>query len=436
MGSSALSATNVPQTTIDAIDRNFQQQRDKVAVLRQRAAAQNTDRVRALDDLVPLLFPHTVYKSYPAQLVDNGRWPMMNRWLETLSTHKINVDVAGVADVDGWLARLAAAGHFVAPSSGTSGKSSFIDKTGPDIDAIMKNHVATLAAAGVAADKSWHVVSLSPVSANIVATRMRDLLDANFARPDNLPAPKAPPETEGPLAFMSRMIRMRRAMAEGTASPDEIAALKQEQDRRAAETNRQLEFIVDRVLERRSEKMLFGSMMAFAWRFVEALRARGIKPGDITGENVIYMAGGTKGVELPPNHIEQIQAMLNITPARFVQLYSMQEINLAMWKCAAERYHAPDDLVLMVLDEPGEKLAPIIDGQVDGRAAFFDLTVEARWGGIISGDYIRADYRTCPCGRPGPTVFPDITRYMNKVDGDKISCAGTMDAYVRGSIED
>jgi hypothetical protein len=30
----------------------------------------------------------------------------------------------------------------------------------------------------------------------------------------------------------------------------------------------------------------------------------------------------------------------------------------------------------------------------------------------------------------------DITRYSETIDGDKITCAGTMDAYVRGFLSD
>jgi hypothetical protein len=128
--------------------------------------------------------------------------------------------------------------------------------------------------------------------------------------------------------------------------------------------------------------------------------------------------------------------MLNIAPGHFVQMYSMQEINLAMARCTAGRYHVGPELVLLVLDDAGEALARPSDGEVTGRAAFLDTTVDARWGGIITGDNIRADFKPCPCGAPGPTVHHDISRYANKVDGDKITCAGTMDAYVRGFIDD
>jgi hypothetical protein len=33
-------------------------------------------------------------------------------------------------------------------------------------------------------------------------------------------------------------------------------------------------------------------------------------------------------------------------------------------------------------------------------------------------------------------VFPDIVRFANLTDGDKITCAGTMDAYVRGFVNE
>jgi hypothetical protein len=95
------------------------------------------------------------------------------------------------------------------------------------------------------------------------------------------------------------------------------------------------------------------------------------------------------------------------------------------------------DLQLVLLDEPAEQLVPIgDDGRAEGRAAFFDFTVDGRWGGTISGDQIQVDHNECSCGRPGPTVARTITRFANKADGDKITCAGTMDAYVRGFVQD
>jgi hypothetical protein len=431
-----MSEVGTGHEAIAAIGQRFDEHLSAVPVLRQRAAAENVSAIRCLEDLVPLLFPHTVYKSYPASLVDNGRWAQMNRWLDSVSARRVDVDVTGVENVDDWLARLATAGHYVSQSSGTTGKSSFLNKSQADLEATAANHIALLTEKGIVPDNSWHTLGFGAAPANILARHMQGVLQRNFSRPDNLPAYPAPPPTESHHAYMSRLSRVQRALADGTASPDEVAAVKAEQASRQAEAEKVLSYYVDQVMARRSEKMLFGTMMSLAWRFVEELRARGVKPGDITGENAVYMAGGTKGVVLPPDHEAQICAMLNVPRERFVQLYSMQEINIAMPKCSAGRYHTRPDLVLLVLDEPGEKLAEVSDGHAEGRAAFFDLTVDARWGGTMSGDFIRAQLDGCPCGAAGPSISPEITRFANKVDGDKITCAGTMDAYVRGFIEE
>jgi hypothetical protein len=85
------------------------------------------------------------------------------------------------------------------------------------------------------------------------------------------------------------------------------------------------------------------------------------------------------------------------------------------------------------VDTLQEALAPIADAQTEG-GAFFDFRVEGRWGGTISGDEISADLGTCRCGQSGPSVFPDIVRYANLADGDKTTCAGTMDAYARSFV--
>jgi len=35
---------------------------------------------------------------------------------------------------------------------------------------------------------------------------------------------------------------------------------------------------------------------------------------------------------------------------------------------------------------------PFADGEYEGRAAFFDLSLDGRWGGVISGDKISIDF--------------------------------------------
>jgi len=421
---------------VAALDARFQVRRAQVPLLEKRAGEEGITRIRSLDELVPVLFPHTVYKSYPESFVDRGKWKQLNKWLDSLSTHRVTVAVDGIADVDGWIDRLATAGHFVSVSSGTTGKSSFLNKSQADRDATTHDQLDALAAVGVKPDRSWHFIPLAPDTGNPSARVMHDVFLEHVARVDNIPYFESSAAPGGQHASMARMISLRRAMADGTAAPSAVAAADEDAARRRADTDALLAHYADQMLEHRDDRFFLGSYMALAWRFVEVLRARGVQPGDLRGANALFIAGGTKGADLPPDYEPQILATLHVDPARFLHRYSMQELNVGLAKCVAGRYHPAPDLVVLVLDDAGEQLAPVSDGQAEGRAAFFDFTVDGRWGGTISGDRVRVDVGQCACGRPGPTVAPDIVRYAGLADGDKITCAGAMDAYVRGIVDE
>jgi len=419
-----------------ALDRRFQERREQVPLLRTRADDEGVKEIRSLEDLVPLLFPHTIYKSYPASFVDRGKWTQMNRWLDSLSTRRVDADVNGVADVDGWIERLADAGHFVSVSSGTTGKSSFLNKSQTDRDATKQDQLDALAAIGVLPDHSWHFIPLAPDTGNPSARVMHHVFLDHVARPDNIPYYASGAAPDGQHASMARMTSLRRAIADGTAAPSDIVAADEDAARRRADTDALLAHYADQMLEHRDERFFLGSYMALAWRFVEVLRSRGVAPGDLTGENALFIAGGTKGADLPPDHEQQILATLHVDPGRFLHRYSMQELNVGLAKCTASRYHPASELVVLVLDDAGEQLADVSEGESEGRAAFFDFTIDGRWGGTISGDRIRLGIGPCACGRPGPTVAADVVRYANLADGDKITCAGAMDAYIRGFVDD
>jgi hypothetical protein len=54
-------------------------------------------------------------------------------------------------------------------------------------------------------------------------------------------------------------------------------------------------------------------------------------------------------------------------------------------------------------------------------------------GGVITGDRIKLSYDPCPsCGNAGPSIEDSVARMKDIEGDDKITCAGTVDAYVRG----
>lgn len=424
------------QTRIEELNARFRERRAQVPVLAQRAEDLGIGELRHDDDVVPLLFPHTTYKSYPETLVSRGMWPQLNRWLDSLSVHRVEVDVSGVEDVDTWIERLEGAGHLVTGSSGTSGKASFLNKSPADRSASLEDFIGCMTGIGLAPAPVWHVIPTGPETGVKSHLIMRDLLVRSYGRPDAIAIPPAGART-GHYRYMARLAAMRKAMADGTARPDDVAAFQAESSERQKANDERLGYFAQQVLEHRDDPMLFSAMFPSLYRLVELLREQGATPGDLSAENALTTGGGLKGMALPPDYREQCFAMLNLAPERFLHYYSMQELNVRMPKCPeAGRYHVPRTLALFVLDKEGEMLAAVSDGQAEGRAAFFDFTVDGRWGGTMSGDKVIAEFGTCACGRPGPTILDDISRFSDLADGDKITCAGTMDAYVRGFIEE
>ncbi|MEX1147979.1 MAG: hypothetical protein WEB93_06325, partial [Sphingomonadales bacterium] len=107
-------AAQIEEMQLEATRELVRERCAQIPVLRRRAEETGIAEIRSFHDLVPLLFSHTSYKSYPASFVERGQWGKMLKWLNTLSTADASdVDVEGVVTVDDWIARLRDAGHCV-----------------------------------------------------------------------------------------------------------------------------------------------------------------------------------------------------------------------------------------------------------------------------------------------------------------------------------
>ena len=116
-------AEDMAELQLEAAREAFADHRERIPLLRTRAEETGVREVTGLDDLVPLLFSHTSYKSYPVSLITAGRWDRLLRWYSTVSVVEPDeVDVDGVRDIDEWTERITAAGHRPYITSGTSGK--------------------------------------------------------------------------------------------------------------------------------------------------------------------------------------------------------------------------------------------------------------------------------------------------------------------------
>jgi hypothetical protein len=415
-----------------AANERFAEQRQCVRALDLRASDLGIERINDRTDLVPLLFAHSVYKSYPESFVTQGRWKNMSAWLNTVATGAItDVDVDGCLDVDDWLDRLEDAGYHVVVSSGTSGKNSFLVM---DDDDMRFNAKISPALFGypykVPRDAGMPVTLLAPGK-----VRMRYVFGLRayaevFGRPGAVHSLTDEPVM---VADTLKQATIRRAMADGTATPSEISGYEKEMGARATAMSDNITTLVERVIGYRHQPQILLGPWAMAWRLMETARAAGVPDGDFHPDSVITIAGGLKGLSLPEDYHQQMDRFLG--PVHRPKLYAMSEQSIIAPMCEAGQYHWPKAIELFILDETGERLADIdSSGQVTGRVGAYDPIWSSRWGGIITGDRVTANYRMCACGRPGPTIEDSIARYseLSPAGDDKLTCGGTIEQYIRG----
>ena len=108
----------------------FESQAPKIPPLKKLAELQGVDRVNVLDDLAPLLFRHTIYKSYPISMVTRGRFDLLTKWLDGLSVHDLSgVDASQCDSFDSWFVALEAQSPLrPIHSTGTTGKLSVMPR--------------------------------------------------------------------------------------------------------------------------------------------------------------------------------------------------------------------------------------------------------------------------------------------------------------------
>jgi hypothetical protein len=353
--------------------------------------------------------------------------------LRTVSTYPLDdTDLTDIRDVDHWIERLEEAGHPVSCSSGTTGKSAMLVASRDDLVFTAQDSVDACAwGTGVPPEQDRHVFSLAPVATVPRNIAIMERLKEAFGRPDSkLFRYPVPPITVGSI---TRMIALRKAIAEGTAMPDEIAEYEETGARREKALDEAVNVTVDALLEVRTEKLFLLGLWGNMHKVAVAMRERGYGAKDFHPDNLMYVGGGLKREQLPPDYREFVRGTFNIRDGRNFQLYGMQELGSVKVRCQeGGRYHAPPWMVCLPLNKEGDALLPMDQGEVECRAAFFDLSMDGRWGGVISGDRMEIDFGPCACGARSPSIRDNIVRYADLEGDDKIGCAGTIEAYVRG----
>lgn len=420
----------------------FDALRDRVPVLRKLAEEQDVAHIASLDDVVPLLFPHTVYKSYPFSVIERNQFDRLTRWLGGLTACDVShVDHSGVDSIDAWIQRLDSSTDLrVLHTFGTSGKLSFMPRTASQW--VEANRLTTNCV------RDWHGADSGPDLASarmpMVQPGYRHGAGATYRGVGQMVERWAGGDDNAlflyPNEYFSADIaslagRLRAAEARGeqgqlSLSPSLLARREEFAAREQMRPQRMRAFLDTAMRRYGGKDICLFAVWPILFEWAEEALASGAR--QIFGPGSVLMSGGgSKGRALPDDYRDQIFAFLGFE--RVFEFYSMSELMVSCPRCEHGHYHVPPVLVPFVLDPQTGKALPR-EGRQTGRFAYLDLLPDTYWGGLVSGDEVTlAGWdEPCQCGRHGPYIESTVRRYSEQQGGtDKINCAGAPEAHDR-----
>jgi len=314
--------------------------------------------------------------------------------------------------------------------NGTSGKVSLLNRMLSDNARLDELYRTTMAWPNpVLPENSRHLFKFIANGGPYLRMLASSSIERWFARPDSIDTLSDEPLNVGSVV---RMAHKRLRIADGRATPGEIAAFEDEMRDKQPKTQARGAEMTDKLIELRREPMIIGGAWLPMWNVMLRARELGVQDGEFHPETILTCGGGNKGAQIPADYGEQILKFTG--PVRSNMGFGMSEMSCHHPMCEANNYHINPWVIPLLLDDASEKLLPR-QGVVTGRYASFDLGFDGRWGGLITGDRITLDFtQRCPCGRLGAFIDPEISRFAALGEDDKIGCAGTIDSYIRGVI--
>lgn len=439
-GHSAHAWDHLARSDIDAMQRLGLQQRfaalrDEIPMLRRLADAESITAIEEVDDAAPLLFRHTVYKSYPASLLEQRNFRQINLWLGKLVRRDLAeamaaVDVSACRSLDAWFETMdrAIPQLTLSHTSGTSGTISFLPhgtREWEKVQAVRRLHVWNMAGPQTPAPELYVAypyyrsgfISHLRVNEHVIRQLLKDESHFRAAYPQRL---------SSDLLHLSA--RIRAAHARGTLdrldiSPD-LRRKKADFDRLQADMPAHLAAFFARIVDEIRGKRVY---LLTTWTNLHSMAKAGLSrglEGVFSPDSFIVTSGGAKGMSQPDGWRDEVLRFTGVK--RLVEGYSMSEVAGSHFTCEHGHFHLAHTIIPFLLDPDSGRPLPR-RGRQTGRAAFFDLGAEIRWGGFVTGDEITIEWDApCPCGRPSRYIVGPIQRYSDKSgDDDKITCAAT-----------
>jgi hypothetical protein len=389
--------------------------------------------------VVPVLFDHAIYKSYPTALLDQHRYADLTAWLNRLTTFDLSgLDVSACRSIDDWLLTLGRDTPLaVCHTSGTSGSLSFLPWAKSEwlrmFGAYPVLFFQEFGGPAVQLPVPLNLPCVYPFfrSGGMSHTVANDAIVQVIAGSEERFHAAYPARLSADLLLLGA--RLKAAGARGrvdlAAGPElaarrgEFEALQRDMPAHVARFFAEMRsrFAGQRVFVLATSNMLF--------TMAQNGLAQGIS-GVFAANSVVITGGGGKGLDLPADWRETVRRFLGVESIH--DCYGMSEMAGQFISCELGHYHAVPWIVPFVLDPADGRPLPR-RGRVSGRFAFYDLLAHSRWGGLVTGDGVTLDWDGgCPCGRTAPYLLRDIHRLSGAArDGedDKVNCADTGETY-------
>jgi hypothetical protein len=426
----AVSRDRLDELQRGALSARFVEQRERIPMVAKLAARQGITSVDGFADVVPLLFEHTMYKSYPLAFLERQRFDQLTVWMDKLTSVDLSgVDASGCDSIDAWLDLLAAETQLdPSYSSGTSGTMSFFPWSRRDLRLkFMSRRVSELQSFGEPPDRA---ALEDPVHYIGSTNRHRhdylgDVMSQGRTGYSHL---RNPGGHSADLLWLAA--RLRLAAARGDVSrvevPERLLARRAELEQAQEEERVRGDAWVETIVGLQGQRVLWSVFAHVLHELAVPRLERGERWSFAPGSSVT-LAGGTKGHVLPDDWRGTVTRFVDV-PIR--QAYGMTELSCFFLQCERGRFHLQPWVIPFVLDPASSEVLPR-GGVQGGRAAFFDLLPESHWGGLMTGDEIEIDFDTpCGCGATSQHAGPEIARLSDKRGGDdKITCAASPEAH-------
>jgi hypothetical protein len=402
-----------------------------IPMLSELADRTGTDALDRVEDALPLLFDHRVYKSYPLSYLEYQQFDLLTGWLSKLTSAPLaDADTTECDSIESWLSLLVEATPLdITYSSGTSGTMSFFPWTKHElrlraqIDRVSELQTFGHEPAAAQLDGAFHYVgSPSRKKYNYTA----DAMTLGASGHLHLRGTRRPSADLMWLASRLRAVRRRGENLDDVAVPAALLARRGELEQLQANSEASDQAWLDDVASLHDDQVVWVSYPYDFYTIAGAHTARGQRRIFAPG-SVVALLGGAKGYELPE---DGLRIARQFTTARITQGYGMTELLGLNFLCEAGRYHLQPWTIPFVLDpHSGEPLPR--EGRRRGRFGFVDLAAESHWGGLLTGDDVEVEFDArCRCGATTQHIGPDIERYADsRGSDDKIRGAAAPQAY-------